>query len=442
MISQGGFFNEIIELVRSPEFAELWSRSCSHYVSWTEFLQASPPDGYSIGQVFAIMKALRHRQSVAIPFQNYVLGVEGTDNWFFVTRDMYERLSSVRARSAAGSELDVVMQECITEQGKLLLLSDELVSLARRDGIALESRRVQEIWNRARQPSKPEDILSANFASLIRHPLRFPQRGLSLGYIEEINARLMEGVEFGESLKPRPRIGNRKPSELDEPESALGMVVDIARGHGVSKAIHPVFRSILVSGIFWEFMPFSFLDSVTEYFVRSYIYEREGLPVLKWIPFSRMSEKWEHRMLVKPKLPSSYLEEEPDCGEGYESTGHFTSELILIEYELDKLGERVASIDEEDRANRAVLNAEKGLNARQRDLLTSSLRNPGCQFTIADCQGLFGTSYATARQDLTDLEKKGFVSQFKHGRAFYFQATPLIFEIVREKREKLREGKQ
>ena len=424
----------ILSFVRSPQFTELWRRVCREFVPWSEFQRLEPPEGYSILDAYAVIKAMRHRSATLLPFDNYVLGVRGVDNWFSVTEEMHECLRKIASETASGSELDVYLNDRVTAQSKIAFLAEEFVSLGRRDGIEFEADRVRGIWGNTVESTSAEDRLALNFANLHATLGRKCERRVTRGLIESLNEALTEGVRLSYDPKPQPRIKARKPSLLEGPDYALGKVVELMAGTGVCGQIDPVFRSMLVSGVFWEFFPLPTANALTEMLLRSLFYMKASMLVMTWVPFSCISEQWEGGKLTRPSVPCGYLDEVPDTGEGYDSTGHFTAELMLVLYELERLKGRLVATMGEDDANRKVLEGEAYLNPRQRDVLLFALRNPGYQLSIADHQKLYRLAYATARQDLVDLESVGFMSQFKRGRAFVFQATPLLFEFAKSHR--------
>ena len=425
---------KVLSVVRDKSFAALWRKSSEKALTWNMIKQEPPPAGCSIEDTYTIITALRHRFSCNLPFDNYILGIHKPDNWFSVTSEMHDQLTTLVAQGQKDSVLARYLSTYIVGQSRLMLLIDEFLSLARRDGFIFRSEAIRSLWNKSKIPTSPEEQLVVNFASLMGHLERFISRKISVGLLEEMHEILLDGVCFDSKLPSgRSRIGGRKHSPLEDAEYALSKVAEIGESKGVSQDIHPIFRSMLISGIFWEFFPFPVANAIFELVVRNLFYLKEGLPVLGWASFSCISEQWEQGILVEPKVICEYLEPTFDCGEGFDATSHFAAELQLMLYELDYLKQRLLSIYQEDENMREVLEQELYLNPRQRDVLLFSLHNPGCHVTISDHQNLYHVVYATARQDLLDLVDMGFLSQFKKGRAFFYEATPRFYEFVKEK---------
>ena len=72
------------------------------------------------------------------------------------------------------------------------------------------------------------------------------------------------------------------------------------------------------------------------------------------------------------------------------------------------------------------------LNHRQLALLGHALRHPDAAYTIASHRASHGTVYDTARKDLLDLERRGFLQSKRRGKAFYFYPAPTLRERVSE----------
>ncbi|WP_080799475.1 Fic family protein [Arabiibacter massiliensis] len=426
----------VLEFIHDERFSKLWRGSCERAMTWQAFSQEKPPEGCTIEEAYAVVTALRRGLSLPLPFDNYIAGISEPYNWFFVTEDMHERLTDLVALGKKGSTLDSYLSECVSSRSRILLLLDEYLSLARRDGIAARAHDVRSLWTESREPRSPEDKLARNFSHLMLHIDRYRKRPFTFRLLEDLYDALMNGVHFGEAVpKGRSRIQSRKPSQLDDPDRALDAILDIAQGKGCAESIHPIFRSMLISGVFWEFFPFPTANAILELAVRNILYAKEGLPLLGWVSFSRTSELWEQGMLNDPDISWGYLEPFPDCGEGFDATSHFATELQLMLKELGYLEKRLLTIHREDMSIRSALENERYLNARQRDILLFSARNPHCRHTISNCMDLYKVAYATARQDLVDLTDMGFLSQFKQGRAFVFEATPRFFDLVKRGRE-------
>ena len=100
---------QMLELVRDESFASLWRKSCKQTLTWSMIKYEQAPTGYSLEEAHTIITALRHRFSHNLPFENYVSGIEDPDNWFSITTEMHEQLTTLVALGQEGSTLDAYL---------------------------------------------------------------------------------------------------------------------------------------------------------------------------------------------------------------------------------------------------------------------------------------------------------------------------------------------
>jgi len=93
-----------------------------------------------------------------------------------------------------------------------------------------------------------------------------------------------------------------------------------------------------------------------------------------------------------------------------------------------------------EREERQIRDAERVLkgahrfNHRQRAVLSHALRHPADEHTIQAHQRAHGVVYQTARQDLLDLARSGYLKKVKRGHAFVFGAAPRLSAALKRSR--------
>ena len=79
-----------------------------------------------------------------------------------------------------------------------------------------------------------------------------------------------------------------------------------------------------------------------------------------------------------------------------------------------------------------MLRKSRGLNLRQKELVRHALRHPGHRYTIESHKNTHGVVYQTARKDLLELAKKGFLIQVRdQGKRFAFVPSERMMEKLR-----------
>src|SRR5262249_43060847 len=66
----------------------------------------------------------------------------------------------------------------------------------------------------------------------------------------------------------------------------------------------------------------------------------------------------------------------------------------------------------------------ESLNHRQKALLAHALRHPEAKYSVESHRMSHGVVYQTARTDLLDLARRGFLRATKEGRTRYFRPVP------------------
>ena len=90
-------YSDAVDLARDPAFAAIWRKCCRESVPWGEFEGLPQPPGMEAGQTYALVIALQHRAGTILPFENFMTGVTGPDNWFYETVEMHRLVRAVIA---------------------------------------------------------------------------------------------------------------------------------------------------------------------------------------------------------------------------------------------------------------------------------------------------------------------------------------------------------
>lgn len=416
---------KLIELVRDDVFAALWRKCCRTSIAWDEFQKLPMPAGMSPRDAYALVSALQHRAGTILPFGNYMPAVSGADNWFYETVEMHRLVRGIVSEVSAGSKLDRAIS-ALSARTRLALRASDFAAACERDGFAIAVDEVRAVWSGARVATSPVELLAYNFAHAHDRVASLDGRRVSVGVLVMLWEALTEGLKMPEGTSRSYMVAEKKSSPLSSSDGAL-LAVSSLMDSGPQIEINAVVRSFLSGGIFWDFNPFPWANSITELLARSLIAHREGLPVLAYLPLSDAFLRWEQG---RDAERGAFLEASPDIGEGYNSTTHFTRKLQITVDELRLLKERVSRIEFSEEAWRAALKADGRFNARQRDVLLSALHNPGARFFVADHERIHGVSHGTAYNDLVNLESLGLLKRQKTGRAYSFAATARLAKLV------------
>lgn len=91
-----------------------------------------------------------------------------------------------------------------------------------------------------------------------------------------------------------------------------------------------------------------------------------------------------------------------------------------------------SALERQDSELRTLLQGDTKINHRQRSILGRALKNPEARFLIAHHQRTHNIAYATARADMLDLERRGWLVSVVEGKAFVYMPVPNLRELVEQ----------
>ncbi|ATB29573.1 filamentation induced By CAMP protein Fic [Melittangium boletus DSM 14713] len=148
---------------------------------------------------------------------------------------------------------------------------------------------------------------------------------------------------------------------------------------------------------------------------------RQGYWIAEFLSISRIIQR------APAQYGRAFLYTETD---GSDVTYFLLHQLEVIRRATQDLFEYLDRKSKELQEVEPLLRSGENINHRQRALLAHALRHPGAQYAIEPYRREHGVVYQTARQDLLDLEKAGYLRKRQVGRAFYFQAVPDLARLL------------
>lgn len=187
--------------------------------------------------------------------------------------------------------------------------------------------------------------------------------------------------------------------------------------------LHPVLKAILLHTLLAYEHPFCDGNGRTARALFSWFLLREGYWQTSYVSLSRALAK------NRKAYDAAYLAME---------TCHFdTTYNVLVNLKAfkDALESLHAHLNEQiEDATRMHASFGDLFNARQFDLLDHSLRHEGYLYTVAEHARWHQTTLNTARADLLDLKKKGYLKLSYKGRLQEFRSTGLFAQQASDKK--------
>jgi len=176
--------------------------------------------------------------------------------------------------------------------------------------------------------------------------------------------------------------------------------------------MHPVLRAILLH--FWIAYDHPFVDgngrTARALFYWSML--RNGYWLAEYFSIS-------HEILKAPKqYYRAFLHTETD---GNDLNYFLLHQLEIIRASIESQKESIRAKQEAAEVLRRNLGNGSDFNHRQIDLLKHALKHLFASYTVVGHQTSHGTSNQTAKNDLTDLERRGLLLRGKVGKAFVYR---------------------
>ena len=208
------------------------------------------------------------------------------------------------------------------------------------------------------------------------------------------------------------------PPPAEQLPERLRRLCDFANGVGdfADQYVPPLVRSIIVHFMMGYDHYFADGNGRTSRAVFYWSMLRQGFFLAEFLSISRLLRR------VPARYARSFLYTEDDDGD---LTYFYLEQARMIVRAIDDLDKYLTRKTAELRdANRFLRG--RGLNHRQVAVIERFLRDPGATATVADHQARHNVVAQTARTDLQDLERRGYLASAKQGRrVVWFPAEDL-----------------
>lgn len=240
-----------------------------------------------------------------------------------------------------------------------------------------------------------------------------------------MQARLLEGVDESllEEDAGRVSVAQGSPARFANAPAWADVFCGYAN-HDLGAAEDlPVFRGALMTDYVRSFCPFGRASGHMASLLSRLYWRQRGLPALAVAPLSRVRLAWRLGKLELADVLCDRAEYEATYRRDPEDlTVYQTLTAQFACHALAEMERRVSSHVERDVAIGAILRRCSGFNQRQRAVIARSLQVKDARFSIRGHHGEFGVSCTTARRDLAELVREGFLRVVPQGKAYVFVA--------------------
>jgi len=406
--------------------------SDGRYLHWEDLRYRTPPAGLSSEEWWALTKLARLKASNAISAMTSCY-----ETSFSITA-----LSSIQ-RALHDFDRVNVGQQILSALGspaaegeyRVRQLIEEAISSSEIEGARPTTREAaQQMLREAREPrSRDERMILNNLRAMERlRELHEGNERLTVARLLELHAILGEDaleVEDGagkfrsdqHEVTVSDLEGNiwHRPPSADGLERRIESLLDFARGEATddTEFIHPILRAIVTH--FWLGYEHPFRDGNGR-IARALYYWcmlRHGYEVAEFLSISRPIDRSPRKYYL------AFAFAETDAGD---LTYFVLHQLEVMKEALRELLEHLRARAERLRRLSVAIASFDSLNHRQRSLLEHAVRHAAQGATIEGHARSHNVHYMTARNDLADLESRGFLTSTPTKPKRYFPSQGLL----------------
>jgi Fic family protein len=430
-------------LKRAPErIARFLSRGIKpeiegQYLHWDQLRRHPPPEGLLPEEWWAGVSLARSVIRTELPL------TDNTGHNFHFARTDSLLLALHQIDREMGGRLEVTNPQLANKDVRdryiIRSLMEEAITSSQLEGASTTRRVAKDMLQQGRQPrTKDERMIFNNFRAmeLLRGKAQQP---LSAAFLLELHEVITEGTleepgEAGRLRRPDEPITVQDlssgqvlyvPPDARELPSRIEALCAVANESAGDAFIHPVVRAIALHFALAYDHPFVDGNGRTARALFYWSMLRQRCWIAEFLSISRIIQQ------APAQYSRAFLYTETD---GSDLTYFLLHQLEVIQRATQDLYAYLDRKSKELQEVEPLLRDGENINHRQRVLLAHALRHPGAQYAIEPYRREHGVVYQTARQDLLDLEKAGYLRKKQVGRAFSFYAVPDLERLLRERK--------
>lgn len=431
---------------KAPRLIELITKTRDpapggRYRHWDGLRHLKPPQGMSVDEWWVGIKFARLNLLRELPLHD----VKGAPFKYALVDPALEMIHEIDQQ--AGSKFGHSEPEALTDprrrdQYLVSSLMEEAITSSQLEGATTTREVAKEMIRSGRPPKDRDERMIANNYRAMLLTREHKDKPLTSEFIFNLHRVVTEGTLDDPDAAGRFRKADEAivvwdeeraqvihaPPNAEELPARLEAMCRFANGTDNAQGyMPPVVRAILLH--FWLAYDHPFVDgngrTARALFYWSML--KEGFWLCEYISLSRALKK------ARPSYMRSFVYAESDQND---TTYFVLSQLAFIIRAVRQLHEYIEMKAAERRKLMGLLRSSSPeFNHRQLALLTHAVKHPNEVYTVASHQTTQRVSYMTARNDLMDLEKKGFLFRRKiYGKTVSYIATDDLERKLAKKR--------
>lgn len=405
------------------------------YRHWDTFRHVAPPGSMTSQDAWLAIKLARLQIATPLPVHDR----HGRPFTYGLPAPALEMLHRIDRDASGTIQVSEQVTDPQTRDTYLLKsLTEEAITSSQLEGASTTRKVAKEMLQSGREPKDRSERMILNNYRAMQFMRSRSHDDLTPAMVLELHRIVTAGTLDDPDGAGRLRLADENIVVADETGRLLHLPPDAGRleqrmrdlcafanEDQSSPFVHPVVRAIVLH--FWLGYDHPFVDGNGRT-ARVLFYWSLARSAYWLCEFTSISRILKH---APSKYALSYLYTETDDND---FTYFLLHQLKVLCRAIEDLHTYLARKQEELHQTNTLLQRHlrlrHSLNARQLALVNHALKEKEAQYTIASHRRSHNVSFETARTDLMDLRKRGFITQRKHGRVFVYEPVHELLNKV------------
>lgn len=405
------------------------------YLPWDKLRYKTPPRDLTSEEWWVIIKMGRNTMQRPLPLKT----IEG-HNFTYALPDEVLKLTDEITKRASGqiAAPEQVTNPATKNRYVVSSLIEEAITSSQLEGASTSRIVAKDMIRTGRPPRDRSERMIINNYNAMVFVTEHNDENLTPELICELHrivtAGTLDNPDSAGRIQSNPDPDDRvkvfgrdedvlhTPPPVEQLPSRLQALCDFANGTSTGTTYIPsVIRALAVHFMTGYDHYFEDGNGRTARALFYWIMLKEGYWITEYLTISRILKK------APSQYVRSFLLTEQDEGD---LTYFIIYHLKVIQRALDDLNEYLIRKAGDLQEARRLLSSKGEFNHRQLALIESAIKNPGSQYSVQTHMVSHGISDQTARNDLSDLEKRGLLIRRKIGRTFTWSPAPNLEKVL------------
>ena len=422
--TQQGKLNGFIEL------SQKLSQEQTTYFHWDEFRhRISKRNELNQEEQWAALKFSRQSKYQYLPFTD----IQDRPFCFFITQDSFEKLHNIDM--SCGGALPIhneVINPDTRDRYYITSLIEESLTSSQIEGAVVTRSEAKELIRKGRRPINNHEQMVLNNFRTMQQISEWKNEELTPSLILEIQRSVTTGTLDNPNHVGSFRNNNdvnvvdeesnevfHNPPSHEQIEAQIQALCDFANDKAMKGFLHPAIRAIVVHFWFAYLHPCFDGNGRTARALFYWTMLKNDFWLFEFISISHEIKK------APKKYYRAFLHCETDEGDLNYFIHHqlsvITNAIQALHHYLDRQRNEYQKVA-------SLLNNQSDFNHRQLALFKHALKHQHAIFTVQSHQNSHKIANQTARTDLQQLEKSGFLQASKSGRSTIWSPAPDLKE--------------